>query len=107
MHLNEALQQHDREKFLGAMAKELKDHIKSKHWKVVPLKYVPKGKRCLPMVWSMKRKKKPLGEVIKYKARLCVGGHWLIEFVDYWDTYLPVVSWQTIRLIFTLAIAND
>ena len=30
-----------------------------------------------------------------------------MEFVDYWDTYSPVVSWQTIRLIFILAIVND
>ena len=29
-----------------------------------------------------------------------------MEFVDYWDTYSPVVSWQTIRLIFVLAIVN-
>ena len=52
------------------MTTELKSHIKRKHWKIIPLKAVPKGKRCLPMVWSMKRKKNPLGEVIKYKARL-------------------------------------
>ena len=49
---------------------------------------------------------KPLGKVIKYKARLCVGGHKSIEFVNYWSTYSPVVSWQTIRLIFKLAIIN-
>ena len=59
------------------------------------------------MVWPMKRKKNPLGEVIKYTARICVGGHRSIEFIDYWDTYSPVVSWQTIRLIFTLAIVNN
>ena len=29
-----------------------------------------------------------------------------MEFVDYWDTYSPVVSWQTIRLVFTLALIN-
>ena len=29
-----------------------------------------------------------------------------MEFVDYWATYSSVVSWQTIRLIFTLAIIN-
>ena len=107
MHLHEALQQEDREHFIEAMTEELKSHIKRKHWKIVPLKSVPKGKRCLPMVWSMKRKKNPLGEIIKYKARLCVGGHRSIEFVDYWDTYSPVVSWQTIRLMFVLAIVNN
>ena len=59
------------------------------------------------MVWSMKRKRNPIGEVTKWKARLCAGGHRSTEFVDYWDTYSPVVSWQTIRLVFTLAIINN
>ena len=58
------------------------------------------------MVWSMKRKRNPLREITRYKARLCAGGHKSVEFVDYWSTYSPVVSWQTIRLIFTLAIIN-
>ena len=30
-----------------------------------------------------------------------------MEFVDYWDTYSPVVSWQTICLVFTLDIINN
>ena len=48
-----------------------------------------------------------MGEITKWKGRLCAGGHRSVEFVDYWDTYSPVVSWQTIRLIFVLAIVND
>ena len=107
MHLHEALQQEDREQFIKAMTEELKSHINRKHWKIVPLKSVPEGKRCLPMVWSMKRKKNPLGEIIKYKARHYAGRHRSIEFVDYWDTYSPVVSWQTIRLMLVLAIVNN
>ena len=75
MHMSEALQQPDREEFIAAMKKELSDHIKRRHWKVVPLKSIQKGKRPLPMVWSMKRKRNPLGEVTHYNARLCAGGH--------------------------------
>ena len=30
-----------------------------------------------------------------------------VEFVDYWDTYSPVVAWQTILLVFTLANVNN
>ena len=107
MYLHEALREPDRDKFIEAIEKELDDHILRKHWKVVPLQNVPKDKTCLPMVWSMKRKRNPLGEITRYKARLCAGGHKSVEFVDYWDTYSPVVSWQTVRLIFILAIANN
>lgn len=107
MTLDEALKQPDKEEFLKAMKKELLDHINRKHWKVIPLKVVPKGKRCLPMVWSMKRKRNPIGEITKWKARLCAGGHRSIEFVDYWSTYSPVIAWPTARLIFLIALINN
>ena len=38
---------------------------------------------------------------------MCAGGHRSIDFTDYWNSYSPVVSWQTIRLILTLAIINN
>ena len=106
MTLAEALKQPDREEFIKATHQELDAHISRKHWKVVPRKYVPTSKTCLPMVWLMKRKRTPVGDVKKWKARLCAGGHRSVEFVDYWDTYYPVVSQQTIRLIFTMALIN-
>ena len=59
------------------------------------------------MVWLMKRKRNPIGDITKWKARLCAGEHRSINFVDYWDTYSPVVSWQIILLMFTLAIFNE
>ena len=107
MYLEEALRQPDREEFIKAMYKELNDHISRKHWKVVPLKSVPQYKKPIPMVWSMKRKRNPIGEIVKWKARLCAGGHKSIEFLDYWNTYSPVVSWSTVRLIIAIALLND
>ena len=89
------------------MSKEWHDHISRHHWKFVPHRAVPPHITCIPMVWSMKWKRNPVGEIIKWKARLCAGGHRSVEFVEYWNTYSLVVSWQTIRLIFTLAIVND
>ena len=103
----EAMKAEDREEFIKAMHKELGDHIEMKHWKVVPIGSIPKGKRALPMVWAMKRKRNPLGEIIKVKARLCAGGHRSIENVDYWDTYAPVVSWSTVRLMIIFALINN
>jgi hypothetical protein len=103
----EAMKAEDREEFIKAMHKELGDHIERKHWKVVPIGSIPKGKRALPMVWAMKRKRNPLGEIIKVKARLCAGGHRSIENVDYWDTYAPVVSWSTVRLMIIFALINN
>ncbi|CAJ1941720.1 unnamed protein product [Cylindrotheca closterium] len=106
---DEAMKAHDRAEFIKAMYKELGDHIGRKHWKVVPIRSIPtySGKRAIPMVWAMKRKKNPLGEIIKWKARLCAGGHRSIENVDYWDTYAPVVSWSTVRLMVIFALINN
>ena len=107
MTLDEALRQPDRHEFIKAMHKELSDHIQRKHWKVVPLKSIPANKRAIPMVWSMKRKRNPIGEITKWKARLCAGGHRSTQFVDYWSTYSPVVSWSTVRLLVVMALVNN
>jgi hypothetical protein len=107
MHLEEALRQPDREEFIKAMKKELNDHIDRKHWKVIPASAVPKHKVPIPMVWSMKRKRNPIREIIKWKARLCARGHRSLEYVDYWSTYSPVVSWNTVRLVIVMALLND
>ncbi|CAJ1948808.1 unnamed protein product [Cylindrotheca closterium] len=74
---DKAMKAHDRAKFIKAMYKELGDHIGRKHWKVVPIRSIPtySGKTAIPMVWAMKRKKNLLGEIVKWKARLCAGGH--------------------------------
>jgi len=103
MTLDEALRQPDREEFIKAMHKELSDHIGRKHWKVVPIRSIPHGRTPIPMVWSMKRKRNPIGEIIKWKARLCAGGHRQIFGIDYWSTYSPVVSWNTVRLMVIMA----
>ena len=93
MTLREAIQQPDKCYFLKAMKRELSDHISRKHWKVVPAKSTPRHKYSIPMVWSIKRKRNIIGEITKWKARMCARGHQSKEFIDYWDIYSPVVYW--------------
>ena len=59
------------------------------------------------MVGSMKRKRNPLREITKWKARLYARGHKSIENVDYWSTYSPIFLWSTFRLILVLALVNN
>jgi hypothetical protein len=54
----------------------------------------------------MKRKRNPIGEILKWKARLCAGGHKSLAFINYWSTYSPVVSWNTVRLMIIMALVN-
>ena len=65
------------------MHKELNDHVNRRHWKVVPTQSIPIHKRAITMVWYMKIKRNPLGDIAKWKAQLCAGGHWFIKSVDY------------------------
>jgi len=106
MTLDQALKEPDKQEFIKAMKKELADHTNRRHWKVVSSTSLPPGTKPLMMVWSMKRKRDPAGEIIKWKARLCVHGGQSIKGIHYWDTYSPVVSWSTVRLVLILALIH-
>ena len=67
--LSEALQQPDCHEFIKAMENKLRDHIDLKNWKVFPLIPIPVGKHAITMVWSMKRKRNPFGDILKWKGR--------------------------------------
>ena len=104
MPLNVAMQQPDREKFIAAMARELGQHTELKHWKVIHKSQVPKNAKPIPMVWTLRRKRDPAGEILKWKARLCAGGHRQVFGDTYWTTFAPVVSWTTVRCVFIMAL---
>ena len=59
------------------------------------------------MVWSMKCKHNPVGEIVKWKAHVCAGDQKSMESVKYWSTYSPVVSWSTVYLAIMLALINN
>ena len=104
MPLNVAMQQPNREKFITAMAWELGQHTELKHWKVIHKSQVPKNAKPIPMVWTLRCKRDPAGEILKWKARLCAGGHRQVFGDTYWTTFAPVVSWTTVRCVFIMAL---
>ena len=95
MPLNVALQQPDHDKFIHAMARELEQHTELKYWKIIHKSQVPKNAKPIPMVWTLRYKRDPAGEILKWKARLCAGGHRQVFGDTYWTTFAPVVSWTT------------
>jgi hypothetical protein len=52
--------------------------------------------------WAFKAKRYPSGLLRKLKGRFCVRGDRQIENVDYYETFAPVVSWNTVRLLLML-----
>ena len=57
--------------------------------------------------WAFKCKRFPDGLTEKFKARFCASGDQQIEGVDYFETYAPVITWATIRLMLILECLVD
>ncbi|GJX57624.1 zinc finger, CCHC-type containing protein [Tanacetum coccineum] len=57
--------------------------------------------------WIFKRKMKVDGTIDKFKARLVIQGFRQKEGINYFDTYAPVASITTIRLLLALAAIHN
>ena len=107
MYLHQAMKEKDKEHFIQAMKKEVRDQAANGNFSVIKKSDIPEGKRILKSVWQMRRKRDIITrKVKKYKARLNVDGSKMIQGIDYDETYAPVASWRTIRMILTMAIMH-
>ena len=61
----------------------------------------------LPSTWAFKCKRYPDGRIKKFKARFCARGDRQVEGVDFFETWSPVVQWQTVRLMLILSSLLD
>ena len=57
----------------------------------------------LKSTWVFRIKRFSDGTVRKFKARFCARGDLQVHNVDYFDTWAPVVSWTTVRLLLVLS----
>ncbi len=107
MYYHEAMREPDREQFKGAMKQEVDAHARNKVWELIKKSAVPKGHKIMPSVWSMKRKRKiATREIYKWKARLNIDGSKHEKGVNFWETFAPVASWSTIRMVLILALIH-
>jgi Reverse transcriptase (RNA-dependent DNA polymerase) len=58
----------------------------------------------LPSTWAFCCKRFPDGSIRKIKAQFCVRGDRQHKGIDYFETYAPVVNWQTVRLMLVLSV---
>ena len=97
------LREEDHKQFFKAMEVELADHKERNHWTLMERKDLPIGTKTIMAIWSFKRKRFPDGSLNKHKARLCAHGGQQTWGLDYWDTYAPVVTWASVRLLLIVA----
>ena len=92
------------EKWQKAMVEEMKAIEKNSTWELVDL---PKGEKAIGVKWVYKTKRKPNGEIDKYKARLVVKGYKQEYGVDYTEVFAPVARLDTVRMVIAMAAQDS
>ena len=106
MYMHEAMKEKDKAKFIEAMQKEVRDQYENGNFEIVHISKVPTNSLILPAVWQMKRKRDiKTRKIKKYKARLNINGSRMLKGVHYDETYAPVASWNSIRILLILVAA--
>ena len=71
------------------------------------LQVLPEGRKPISSRWIFNIKRDGTGNIDRYKARLVAKGFNQIYGVDYKETFAPVVSFNTVRFILSLAVRYD
>mgnify|MGYP006144094731 FL=1 len=101
------MRQPDAKDFLKAVHEEFAGMLSNQILSFIELTRVPPGTTVFPAVWAMKRKRRVKSrEVYKWKARLAFDGSRQVEGIHYNQTYAPVASWETIRLLLAMVLKN-
>ena len=53
--------------------------------------------------WTFKCKRYPDGNIRKLKVRLCCRGDQPAHVINFFDTFAPVVFWETVRILLILS----
>ena len=105
MYYHQAMKADDSKQFRRAMQGEVDSHNSSQHWAIRRRDQVPEGVKVLDSVWAMRRKRQiKTKQVYKWKARLNIHGGQQEHGINYWETFAPVVTWISIRLVLILSI---
>ena len=107
LYYHQAMKEKDRERFQESMLKEVTDQFDNENFTVIHKSEVPKGQTILPAVWQMRRKRDAKdGSIKKYKARLNIDGSRMKRGEHYDETYSPVASWNSVRMLLTLTAVH-
>ncbi|CAI7873257.1 unnamed protein product [Closterium sp. NIES-54] len=104
MTVKEALGCWKGDKVKEAMDEEMQSLIEQGTWELVPR---PPGVNVMKNRWILNTKFRPDGIVEREKVRLVVKGFTQVAGVDYEETYAPVGSYVTARVLLAIAAALD
>ena len=95
------LPEEERKLWDAAMIKELKSLRDLGSFQMVSR---PREANILASTWAFKKKRFPDGALKNFKARFCVRGDQQIEGLDVFETFAPVVTWITVRILLVLSM---
>lgn len=96
----DALELPQAKEWLLAMRMEFSSLMKNHTWDLVP---TPPGVKIVGSRWVMTVKFGADGTIKRYKARFVVQGFSQTEGIDYFETFAPVVSLTTVRMVLAMA----
>lgn len=96
----EAVQSSEAPKWREAINNEIESLHRNNVWE---LTQAPKGQDIIDNRWTFKAKRDANGNVQRYKARLVARGFTQRHGIDYQETFSPVVRFDSIRAILTIA----
>jgi transposase InsO family protein len=104
INFRQAIESSNSQKWLDAMNEEIKSMKDNDVWDLVPL---PEGAKPIGCKWIFKTKRDSKGNVERYKARLVAKGFTQKEGIDYKETFSPVSSKDSFRIIMALVAHFD
>ena len=104
VNIKQAVESSNSQMWINAMNEEMKSMYDNDVWDIVPL---PKDKKPVGCKWIFKTKRDSKGNVEKYKARLVAKGFTQKEGIDYKETFSPVSSKDSLRIILALVAHYD
>ena len=104
INFRQAMESSNSQKWIDAMNDEIKSMKDNNVWDLVPL---PEGAKPIGCKWIFKTKRDSKGNVDRYKARFVAKGFTQKEGIDYKETFSPVSSKDSLRIIVALAAHFD
>ncbi|RVW84555.1 Retrovirus-related Pol polyprotein from transposon TNT 1-94 [Vitis vinifera] len=102
--VSQVKQSSNSEKWIEAMKDEMKSMKDNGVWDLIEL---PKGVKPIGCKWIFKTKRDSKGNIVRYKARLVAKGFTQKEGIDYKETFSPVSSKDSFRIIMALVAHYD
>jgi hypothetical protein len=101
-HYKDAIRSDEREKWEGAIKSKINNFYSRGVWTKFPRSKL-NGRKPLGNRWVFKKKNEQNGS-IRYKGRIVVKGYVQIPGVDFTESFAPVATDATVRILFAIAL---